>query len=358
MWSGLFAGWLVSRNWMTLLLWRHAQTFGESDPVFGHDLGFYTFVLPALSTLLGILVAAGADLSFAFLLGRYDQLRANRHLERTDVTLWGKLGMMVTPGLNLALTLLGLALIGESFIGRYYLLLEANEQTGVRVGAAYLDLDGVFSTLNLIHVSVLVEFGVMLAVGYGLHRVATHYGAMVDRHDAAIEVPSAALRIRKPAVIGVALLAVDLVFFVGVILKQHLLVSPNEPGVQIPYIRRHIEATRKAYRLEGVQTVDWRPPQGKLTAAEINASATVKNAPILPSWVSSLESPPDVQHARRVELASSQVVYGPVLDIFKQEQSLRPYYDIINVDGVRYLVDGQKKLFVSAVLELPSLAFL
>src|SRR5688572_11336829 len=74
-WSGLFAGWLVSRNWMTLLLFRHRQPFGESDPVFGHDLGFYVFVLPAITTLLGVLAAAGIDTAFAFLLARYDQLR-------------------------------------------------------------------------------------------------------------------------------------------------------------------------------------------------------------------------------------------------------------------------------------------
>ena len=46
-----------------------------------------------------------------------------------------------------------------------------------------------------------------------------------------------------------------------------------------------------------------------------------------------------------------------MLDIFRQEQALRPYYDFINVDGVRYTVDGVKRMFVSAVRELPSRAF-
>src|SRR5688572_11308295 len=148
-WSGLFAGWIVSRHWMTLLLWQHQQSFGERDPVFGHDIGFYVFVLPAIAALLGILVAIGIDMALAFLLGRYDQLRANGHFNREDVTLWDKAGMMITPGLNWALTLMGLSLVGQTFIGRYYLLFKDNERAGVRVGAAYLDLDGVFSTLNL-----------------------------------------------------------------------------------------------------------------------------------------------------------------------------------------------------------------
>lgn len=357
-WSGLFAGWLVSRNWMTLLLWKNQQSFGQNDPVFGHDIGFYVFVLPAISTLAAILVAAGFDTAFAFLIGRYDQLRCNGHLDREDITLWGKIGMMITPGLNYALTLLGASLILETFISRYYLVLKDNVDSGVRVGAAFLDLDGIFSTLNLINVSVFIEIGLMISCGYALFRIARHYGAIADAYEAGTEAKYEDLGVRKPFRVGVAMLVIDLVFFVGVVLKQHIFVSPNEPNIQIPYIQRHMDATLKGYRLGNVETVDWKPPQTSLTAAEINASATVQNAPILPPWVAKMEEPPDVQHLRRVTLSDSLIMYGPMLDIFKQEQSLRPYYDIINVDGVRYNVDGQKKMYVSAVRELPSLAFL
>lgn len=357
-WSGIFAGWLVSRNWMTLLLWRHQQPFGEADPVFGYDLGFYVFVLPALSALLSVLAAVGLDMAFAFLLGRFDQLRANGHLQRDGFTLWDKAGMMVTPGLNWALTLMGLALVGQTFITRYYLLFKDNEASGVRTGAAYLDLEGIFSTLNLINISVMVEFGVMLAVGYALARASRHYATIVDAYEAGIELAPRELRVRQPIRLGAALLAVDLLFFVGVVVRQHVAVSPNEPNIQLPYIQRHIDATVKGYRLDKVKTVDWRPPEAKLTSAEIAASATVRNAPILPPWVSKMEEPPDVQHLRRIQLSDSLQVYGPMLDIFRQEQSLRPYYDIINVDGVRYEVGGEKRMFVSAVRELPSLAFL
>jgi len=355
-WSGLFAGWLVSQHWTTLLLWRHQQTFGEVDPVFGHDLGFYVFVLPALSTLLAILAAAGLDMAAAFLIGRYDQLRSNGLLDRDGVTLWDKVGMMVTPGLNYALTLLGLSLMGETFVSRYYLLLKSNEASGVRVGAAFLDVDGVFSTLNLINLSVGVELGVMLSCGYALHRLAKHYSAAVEGDETAM--PRGRPAIARPITVGAALLVVDLAFFGGVVLKRHVVVNPNEPNIQMPYIQRHMDATLKAYRLDRVETVDWNPPEQPLTSAAINASETVKNVPILPTWVSRLEEPPDVQHLRRITLSEDLTVYGPTLDIFKQEQSLRPYYDIVNVDGVRYTVDGRKQMFASAVRELPSLAFL
>ena len=42
----------------------------------------------------------------------------------------------------------GLASSAKTYIARYYLLCKDNEQSGVRTGAGYLDLDGVLSTLN------------------------------------------------------------------------------------------------------------------------------------------------------------------------------------------------------------------
>jgi hypothetical protein len=50
------------------------------------------------------------------------------------------------------------------------------------------------------------------------------------------------------------------------------------------------------------------------------------------------------------------MVFGPMLQVYKQQQQLRPYYDFLSVDGVRYTVNGQKRMFASAVRELPSLA--
>ena len=353
-WSGLCAGWIVSQHWMTLLLWRHRVPFGDTDPVFGLDIGFYVFVLPALMALFAVLAAAGLDMAVAFLLGRYDQLRAAGLFRRSDLTLWDKAGLMVTPGLNYALTLMAISLIGETYLGRYWLLFKENERSGVRSGAQYLDLEGVLSTLNLINLSVAIEIGVMLCGGYALHRIIRHYRPVLEGQAAPSRrpVPVAAIRV------GAGLIAAELVFFAGLVLKQHLVVSPNEPTIQLPYIQRHMNATVKGYRLERVEIVDWRPPSTPLSGSDLGASETIRNAPILPSWVSRLEEPPDIQHLRRITLAPDLTVYGPMLDIFRQEQALRPYYDILNVDGVRYQLDGRKQMFVSAVRELPSRAFL
>jgi uncharacterized membrane protein (UPF0182 family) len=163
---------------------------------------------------------------------------------------------------------------------------------------------------------------------------------------------------RTLAGIATVALAVDLAFFGAVVIRNHVFVKPNEPWIQREFIERHMQATVRGYRLEHVRPVEWALPTAPLDPDELMTSKTLQNAPFLPSWVSSLEAPPDVQHLERLALSDSTMVYGPMLQIFNQQQALRPYYAFTNVDGVRYTVNGEKQMFVSSVRELPSLAFL
>ena len=43
---GLFAGASASGHWREFSLWRHAVPFGQADPYFNRDIGFYVFRLP------------------------------------------------------------------------------------------------------------------------------------------------------------------------------------------------------------------------------------------------------------------------------------------------------------------------
>jgi uncharacterized membrane protein (UPF0182 family) len=153
-----------------------------------------------------------------------------------------------------------------------------------------------------------------------------------------------------------ALIALPVAFSLAVIVRNWVFVAPNEPTIQREFIARHIEATRRGYKLDRVEVHEWAPPETPLSPQTLLSSQTVQNAPILPSWVSSLEQPPDVQHYERIKTAKSTMVFGPMLQVYKQQQQLRPYYDFLSVDGVRYTVNGQKRMFASAVRELPSLA--
>ena len=343
-WTGLFAGWLWAGRYQEYLLAWHGGAFGEVDPVFGTDVGFYVFVLPAVQTtrlaiLWGGLIACGAAL-----VGRFDELKSRGVFANAEATPVSKLTRLATGWLNGAMTVVGLSLAAQTFLARYALLVKDNGATGVRTGASYVDIEGLFSTLNFIYTSTVVELAIMAIGGYALHQIARYHVA-------------GRVRLRPIAGAVATLLAVDLSFFLAVVVRTHVFVAPNEPTIQVPYIERHIAATSRGYRLDRIETVDWRPPETALTADQLLASATVRNAPLLPGWVSSLEEPPDVQHFERVRTSESTLVYGPMLQVFEQEQQLRPYYKFISVDDVRYAIDGRKQMFVSAVRELPSRGF-
>jgi len=393
LWTGIFAGWLWSTCYEEYLLAFNAGAFGEVDPLFGHDVGFYVFVLPAVQSTLLVLLWLAILGALSAVTARLDQLSAKGTFANPALTLWTKAGLLVTNGLNAALLVLGSSLVAQTFLARYGLLFKENGDTGVRTGAAYLDAEGLFSTLNMIYVSTLVELGIMAVVGYSLYRIKQHgEGLLVDR---VRESPSRQLKKdslnaecrtqnvengqilrsafdiqrsgrvfqrpafgpRTPLRLGIGLVVLDLAFFVAVVVRNHVFVTPNEPTIQLPYIERHMAATLRGYRLGEVETVDWRPPDEPLSPERLLASRTVENAPLLAPWVSYLEEPPDIQHYERIAAAGSKLVYGPMLQVYEQEQQLRPYYRFISVDGVRYRVNGQKRMYVSAVRELPSLGF-
>jgi len=335
-WAGTLLGYLHARQYQEVLLWRYGLSFGETDPVFGRDVGFYVFDLPFLErSVEGLLVIAVGGLA-ASLLARADALSLVRSRERG---LRAAMAGLVSPGALGFTLMIAAAAAGRTWLGRYGLLLRDNADSGVRAGAEYLDVTGLLSSVNLVTVTTLVEIGLGAAAC------------------AALLALSRGRPLRAPARAAGVLLVVELAFWVGVVVRDHVLVAPNEPLVQLDYIRRHMDATLRGYRLDDVEVHEWRPPEEEVSSEEILASETVRNAPFLSSWVSWLEEPPDVQHYERISISGSKMVYGPLLQIYGQQQKLRPYYDFLSVDGVRYSVDGQKRMFVSAARELPSIAF-
>jgi len=360
LWIGIFAGWRAGHLYLDVLLAWHGVPFGRTDPVFGHDVGFYVYWLPVLHKVVAGAAWALAVAIVATFVARHDAANVHGVLGRTELSLWARASVYLPPYMRWLLDAEGLVVAAWLFLLRYSLLFKDNDAAGVRVGAQYLDVTGVFSTLNYIQVSIAVELGLCFVVYVWAKRVHEKYAFLLPdpartSRRATARGAVGALTLEK---VALALLAADLAFFAGLVVRNHVFVKPNEPYVQLPYIDRHIQATRQGFRLDAVKVVPWELPEDAYFPAELLASRTLQNAPVLPSWVSSLEEPPDVQHLERLNLSDSLMVYGPMLQIFNQQQSLRPYYQFTGVDGVRYTVDGEKKMYVSAVRELPSLAFL
>jgi uncharacterized protein len=347
---GIVAGFIWSGDFARYLLFFKGVPFNETDPVFGHDLSFYVFDLPAIREFLHVLMfAALAALISSCVCSRLIARNAPpAGMSRFAVAL----GRMFTRTTVVAFTLAGLALAAEIWLSRYNVLTKDNYDSSIANGAEYLDVTGFFSTVNGYTVTALATlFGAMaLALRFGaLHRAATGEGP-----------EGSWKRVGAVSLLLTLLpgLGIDVSFKIMTALRNETQVTPNEPVVQYPYIDRHIQATREAYSLDNIEAVDFvpnGPGDPEPNVDEMLASPTLKNAPLWPGYVSWLEQLVDPEYVDRMLLSEDgdTTIYGPTLQTFNQQQKLRPYYEFMDVDTVRYQENGEDRLYASSVRELP-----
>lgn len=345
---GTLAGYWLALQYQAYLLWFNGLSFGQADPVFGLDISFYAFALPAWwitwRAAAWLFVTALAASVICAQLSRPDEVKA---AVGPRMATW--LGSIATTPTLAALSGLGVVLAVGVWLSRYTLLVQEDKETSVFTGASYIDVTGLFSTLNQIQLTAVVILGLTAGVIMllrGLHQQTS--GQANGRWPRQV-------RLARTAVL--ALIALDFVFAAAVGLRDTILVKPNQPVVQLPYIQRHLDATRQAYGLDQIEEIEFIPRHGDdpmISLDEILASSAVRNAPLWPAHVSYLERIVDPQHAQRIlQTRGDNMIYGPSLETFRQQEKLRTYYNFMDVDVLRYTIDGEKMILASAVRELP-----
>jgi uncharacterized membrane protein (UPF0182 family) len=288
---GLYA----SSQWQTWLLWQYAVPFGQADPILGRDAGFYVFTLPFLQFVLGVaqglvVLAALATGGLYFLSGSFTS----------------RVGAMlsVTPPARRHLSLLAavflLLLAFGAWLGHAEQLIQPS---GVIYGPGYSDVNARMPAALLL-AAVSVVGAVLAAVS-----------ALTPR---LWPVPVAAALYLVVAVGGGIYSTV----------VQRFVVTPNEQTLESPFIQHNIDATRRAFALDRVETRDLSG-DALLSRAEIDRNdATIEN----------------------VRLWDHQ----PLLDTFGQLQEIRTYYDFVSVDNDRYNIDGELRQVMLSPRELNS----
>jgi uncharacterized membrane protein (UPF0182 family) len=297
---GFLAGLSATTAWSLVLRLIYATPFGIKDPVFSRDVGFYVFTLPALSAGLGFLSGL-LVLSLILTLPLYAL--------RGDI-LFGpgprrapRLRVEPSAALHLAALLAALFLVTAL---RLWLVDIPNllySTTGPLVGASYTDLHARLPALR-ISAAVSVLSAILVVVG-AMRRELGRYASFAIAAYLAV------------AVVGRGL-------FPG--FMQKFVVAPTELTRETPYLRYHIAATRRAW---GLDSVEVRELGGgtELTLADVRANtATIDNVRL---WDR-----------------------DPLLQTFGQLQEIRTYYDFINVDDDRYMVDGKYRQVLLSPREL------
>jgi uncharacterized protein len=291
---GLFAGSAASSRWETVLLWWNRTSFGQVDPVFGHDIGLYVFTIPFVRFVVGLLTAVVllAGIAGAVTLYLYGALRLSGPGARTTVA--ARVQLAAT-----AAVLVGLQAVSY-WLDRYSTLTNVHTRFA---GASYTDVAVVVPARGILAIAAVI-----CAVLFVVTAVRGGW--------------------RFPAA-GVGLLVVVAVVAAGIVpaVVQRVQVVPNEARVEAPYIEDNIQATRAAFGLDGTQVTQYDPAQ---TAAAGALTA-------------------DAGTAASIRIMDPAVV-SPT---FGQNQQVRNFYQFASpLDVDRYSLDGTDQDVVVALREL------
>ncbi|GAB3156599.1 UPF0182 family protein [Amycolatopsis stemonae] len=230
--TGLIAGLSAQGDWQVVQLFLNGTSFGQTDPEFGNDVGFYAFDLPFLNWLLGWLFITVVISFFGALIAHY---------VFGGIRLAGKGGQLAGPTrAQLAITVGIFVLLkaAEYFVDRYNLLLSDRGQP-LFIGATYTDLNAVLpAKLILLCISVICA-------------IAFFAGAFLRN----LQLPAIALvlLILSSILVGVAWPAI----------LDQFSVKPNANEKEATSIQRNMDATRRAFGLTDVQ---YQPYNGASSA--------------------------------------------------------------------------------------------
>jgi uncharacterized membrane protein (UPF0182 family) len=280
-------------NWDVVLRFIYQVPYGQSDPLFGKDVSFYLFSLPAyvaiknwmLITLVLSPLVVGAV-----------------YLAQGEIVLDKGLRWISSAALGHGSVLLALLLFVEAWsygLDRFQLLYSDN---GVVVGAGYTDIH---VELPILWVLVGLAFAAALAT------LATLW------------VGTYKLPLTAALVVFGGSLVLTLVFPA---LFQRIYVKPNELQLEAPYIRWNISLTQEAYKLRQITVKPFRAEQG-LTFQSLQ------------------ENGPTVDNIRLWD-------WEPLRDTYAQLQEIRTYYKFHDVDVDRYELNGSYQQVMLSTREL------
>ena len=294
-----------SYQWDMFLRYWYQQPFGSTDPIFHRDIGFYVFSLPfylfVQNGLLVLFILVGL-LTMGWYL-KEGGLQVIGDLTQAEGRPMSVPQVTIAPAVKKHLLFLAgivVLLLAWGYHLKVYKLLYSTY--GPAFGASYTD----------VHIKILA-YRALIVLSLALAALL-FYNTRQPR--------------KKVIWMSVGIWVGAVVVFATILptVVQKFVVKPNELAKESTYIDYNIDYTRKAYNLDRITEVDF-PASETLSAEDIEKqSVTIQNIRI---WDE-----------------------RPLLQTYRQIQSIRLYYDFNNVDVDRYLIDNQLRQVMLAAREL------
>jgi uncharacterized membrane protein (UPF0182 family) len=261
-------------GWNTIQLFLHRAPYGQVDPTFGKDIGFFLFELPffrlvqsvANALLFVTLALVGIRYLIAVVSGAPMPTAARVHLALlASLWLWS-------------------AAVGYQ-LDRYELVYSGT--SGIFQGVSYADANAKMLSINVM--TALTAFVGCFVLGFSITKW------------------------RTPLVLtlvfwGAAFLVLDVGYPQ---LVQRLQVEPNQQAQESPYIKNNIDMTRLAFGLTNWSGPQYTPQQTVTQAAVASEAGTIQNVRL---WD-----------------------YRPLAQTLDGLQTIRQYYNFSDVDTDRYV---------------------
>ena len=278
-------------RWEVFLLFLNKVSFGVSDAEFGQDLSFFIVTVRMLNFVQAWVMGTlivSVVMSLLLYAGIYGLRGLNFFLAPRMLKHIGILG-----------GLLMLSIASGHVLAIYDLVLSSG---GLVAGAGYTDIHARIPVLWLMTAIATLGAAAFFASHYfgGLRLMAGAFSLWV-----------------------IMVLLANLAFPA---LFQRFQVDPNQFEREQVYIDRNIEATRAAYQLDQVEQV------ALPTVGDIDADVVANNLPVIENirlW--------DVE---------------PLQDAYNQLQFMELYYNFLNMDSDRYILDGKLRQVLLAAREL------
>lgn len=291
---GILGGVAASSNWQTALTFINRTATGQTDPQFGLDISFYLFELPFLTSVVRFVSAAVliSGLLAALVHLVYGSLRfAGRDTKATKAA---RVQLAVTAAIYLVVQAASLWL--DQFA-------TMTSSSGLYTGATYSDVSATIPGFQIMALIALVVAALFL------------FTAVVGQW--------------RLSIMGTALMIISSLILGGLYpwIVQTFQVVPNERTLEAEFIKRNIEATRVAYGLDKVETIDYQATTDAAAGALRKDAETTANIRIIdPALVSAS---------------------------FKQLEQYKQYYNFAaHLDVDRYQIDGKTQDTVIAAREL------
>lgn len=305
---GSLAGYSISNYiWKDVLMFFNAQSFGKTDPIFNHDIGFYVFRLPLMKSFLSMLIfilfwMMIFTLIYFIVIYKKKKIRKQKVIDFNEFQQKLDIKQIFCShsyrSLIRAITIFAVAIL--ILVGINYQLLAYNllySSLGLIYGAGFTDIQVTLLFYRILSVLSLIAAAVVV------------YGYKKGEFKIALSGP-------------ITVIGIHVIGIIVALVVQQLVVLPDEIDKEREYIATNLEFTQDAYGINNVDFINF-VPEDSLSYETLTQEKDIVNNIMIND-------------------------HRPLKQTFNEIQGIRAYYEFNDIDVDRYSINGEyKQMFIA-----------